>query len=201
VGQGQAERAEAILAQLAPEGVPDTMRAALACTRALNLHWGLGRPAEAEAVLTATAATITDRACRDELACLRAKFLQYAGWGADAVNLASDVRGRPDATDVAVSDSLVVLCQSLTGLGKHEQAIAAGERSAAFEGRRQGASWSMAEHEVVSGRCAGYLWGDGWPTPRHWQCPVTSGRSRSAGRWAPQCGPCGGENPVGRGEG
>jgi DNA-binding CsgD family transcriptional regulator len=157
VGQGQAEQAEAILARLALGDVPDAARAALALTRALNLHWGLSRPAEAEAVLTATEAEIADPACRDELACLRAKFLQHAGWCADAVKLASQVFYRPEATGEAVSDSLVVLTQSLTALGKYDQAIAAGQREVESEGRHDG-SWSMTKFEVITGSCVAYLW-------------------------------------------
>ncbi len=159
VGQGRAEQAEVILGGLVPDGVSDAARAALARIRALNLHWGLGRPVDAEAVLTAAEAAITDRACRDELVCLRAKFRQYAGGCADAVELASEVLARPDATEAAVSDSRVVLCQSLTGVGKYEQAIAAGERGAEFERRRHGGAWSMAEYEVISGWCVACLWG------------------------------------------
>jgi DNA-binding CsgD family transcriptional regulator len=164
VGQGQAEQAEMIVAGLALDGASPAERAALTRTRTLNLHWGLGRPAEAEAVLSATEGAIADSACRDELACLRAKFLQYAGWCADAVDLASEVLARPDATEAAVSDSLVVLCQSLTGLGKYDQSITTGKRGAEFERRRHDrrrhdGSWSMAEDEVVSGWCMGCLWG------------------------------------------
>jgi DNA-binding CsgD family transcriptional regulator len=161
VGQGRAEQAEVILAGLALDDVPDAAQAALARTRALNLHWGLGRPEEAEAVLTATEAAIADPARRDELVCLRAKFLQYAGCCADAVDLASEVLARPNPTEVAVSDSLGVLCQSLTGVGKYEQSIAVSERGVAFERRRHSGSWSMAEHEVLYARFAAYLWG-GW---------------------------------------
>jgi DNA-binding CsgD family transcriptional regulator len=159
VGQGQAEQAEMILAGLTPDGLSDVARVVLARTRALNLHWGLGRPAEAEAVLTATEAAIADPACRGELACLRAKFLQFAGWCADAVDLTSKIVARPDATDAALSDSLVVLSQSLSALGKHNQSVAAGKRGVEFERRRHGGSWSMAAYEAAAGWYVGCLGG------------------------------------------
>ncbi|MGH3769117.1 MAG: AAA family ATPase [Pseudonocardiaceae bacterium] len=157
VGQGHAEQAEVILAGWTLDDVSDAERAAVARTRALNLHLGLGRPEDAEAVLTATDAAIADPACRGELACLRAKFLMYTGRCADAVNIANEVLARPDATVAAVSDSLTVLCQSLTGPGKHEASIAAGERGVALERKRHPGSWSMAEHEIVTGQCMAYL--------------------------------------------
>jgi DNA-binding CsgD family transcriptional regulator len=181
VGQGQAEQAEVILAGLAPDSLSDAARAVLARTRALNLHWGLGRPAEAEAVLTATEAAIADPACRDELACLRAKFLQYTGWCADAADLASKILARPEATEAAVSGSVVVLCQSLTALGKYEQSVAGGEWGTAFKQRQHGRSWSMSEGEVVSGWCAGYLWGGRLADAK---ALATSGYQRSVAiRW------------------
>lgn len=158
VGQGRAEEAEAILAGLDRAGVSDAVRAAITRTRALNLHWGLSRPAEAEAVLTAAETTMIDPVYIDELTSLRAKFLQYAGSCTDAVNLARKVLARYSTSNMTVSDSLAVLCQSLTGIGKYEQAIAVSERGAELGWSREGGSWSMTEHEILSGRVAAFLW-------------------------------------------
>ncbi len=158
VAQGQAEQAEAIFVGLPLVGVTDQVRAAVARTRVVNLHWGLGRPVDAEAVLSETEAEIADPACRDELACLRAKFLQHAGQCADAIELANKILARPKATEAAVSTSLAVRAQALTALGQYDQSVDAAQRGVEFERKRNNGLWSLAEDEVVSGSCIGYLW-------------------------------------------
>ncbi len=158
VAEGQAEQAEAIFVGLPLDGVTDQVRAAVARTRVLNLHWGLGRPVDAEAVLSETEAEIADPACRDELACLRAKFLQHAGQCADAIELANKILARPKATEAAVSTSLAVRAQALTALGQYDQSVDAAQRGVEFERKRNNGLWSLAEDEVVSGSFIGYLW-------------------------------------------
>jgi hypothetical protein len=74
VGQGQAELAEELLVGQLTQARNDEERAQVAGVRALNLFWGLDRPAPAEAVLDQAAAHIAEPAQRAGLVVLRGRF-------------------------------------------------------------------------------------------------------------------------------
>lgn len=157
-GQGHVEQAESILAGMTLDAMSIASRVWLARIRASNLHWGLDAPDAAEAVLLAAEAEITDPAYRDELICLRAKFLQYAGWCAEASELAATILGRPHPTDTAISESLTVRSATLGAVGKYGQARTVAQQGINWERRRRGDAISLATDEMHMSLTCGYLW-------------------------------------------
>ncbi len=157
VGQGRAEEAEAILVKAAAAAQSDTQRAAVASTRALNLHWGLARPVEAENVLVSAEAAIADPSRRGELAVLRAKILLYAATRGAEEALA-DVLSRAGIGDRILASAQAVNCQVLNAKGRYSEAIAVAERSLNRGLAERDPAWSLAEDELARAQCGAYLW-------------------------------------------
>ncbi|WP_214109845.1 AAA family ATPase [Acrocarpospora catenulata] len=144
--QGRGREAVAVLpAAPGPGGEPEAMRAV---TRALVLHWGLGRTGEAEQALDlAPAAAESDRHLTEAT---RSWIMLFGGRTRAALRSAEDVLARPDAEEQAVIWAAMsgAMAAGLLGLPDRAAAVAERGRRVADAGRFP---WGQAQVEY--GHC------------------------------------------------
>ncbi|MGC1731594.1 MAG: AAA family ATPase [Pseudonocardiaceae bacterium] len=128
VGQGQAGLAEELLVGQLAQARNDAERAEVAGVRALNLFWGLDRPAPAEAVLDEAAAHITEPAQRAGLLALRGRFLLHAGRCPQALAVLDSVPDDPHVPKPVALEAMVTTTMALVACGRYDDAIATATR-------------------------------------------------------------------------
>jgi ATP/maltotriose-dependent transcriptional regulator MalT len=123
--QGRFAEADEQLRPLAAIAVGDEEHAQWTVSHAANLMWGLGREAEAEAVLSAAAESVHDPAMIDEITSLRSRLVFAAGRVEETIAAASNVLAKRDsATDWAVLSAAAALAPALALNGHCEKALA-----------------------------------------------------------------------------
>ncbi|WP_460371123.1 hypothetical protein, partial [Actinocorallia lasiicapitis] len=126
-----------------PRRPEDQARAALACARAANLAYGLGRPEEADRVLSIALETVTLPAARQRLMVEKAFAALHRASSREALDLADDaaaVTPAPALTAARIS-SVEAVAAALTG-----------QAGAGLEKVRQGlgliGSWALQDPQV-----------------------------------------------------
>lgn len=144
--QGRFGEAETTLAELADAAETDPDRLQIARARVVNLHFGLRQSAEAEAVLDATAASVSEPAAHDELATLRAWQFYFSGRPLEAINAVAQILTRPLIDERLGVHAALAAAPALGMAGRAGAAIALVER---WQGAARGLS---AELPLAAGQ-------------------------------------------------
>lgn len=118
---GQGVEAGSELAPLSAAARTDAQRAQAGIRWAAVLNWPLACPAEAQAVLDATASTISDDAAVLELTAQRAVHDAFAGRSAQAAEVAAGVLAHPRCSPAARQPAEWGLATACGGLGRLEE--------------------------------------------------------------------------------
>jgi DNA-binding CsgD family transcriptional regulator len=123
--QGRFDEADGHLRSLAGDARTDSDRARGAMSHAANLMWGLGREAEAEAVLAAAQRSVTDPDLRDEITSLRSRLVFAAGRFDETIATSRDVLGTAeDSSALAVLSAAAGLAPALALAGRTAESLA-----------------------------------------------------------------------------
>lgn len=153
--RGDGDRAEELLHGLDLSALPDREHADLAGWRAWNLAFGLGRPAEAEAVLDATGRVVLEG--HELLDVERAVIHGYAGRVGAALALTSSIVERPETDPRAALRAWTLTCQMSGVRGRFAEARHAVARASALHRELYGDDWSMAGVEILGGSAEAHL--------------------------------------------
>jgi len=129
--RGAHAKAEEVLRAAEAAPAPEDERARLALARSSNLFRGLGRAADADAVLVAAEHAVHDHDLHDELVAQRATHALFAGRLAEVFALTEPMLERPDDRPFVMGALSAAVALALAG--RTEQAIAVADR--AFEAR------------------------------------------------------------------
>ena len=124
---GQLDEADTAFAAAASLATNDAERAMVAFARSDNLFWGLGRTADAFAVLADTSDAVTEPLWRDALTCIRAGVEINSGGLQQSLESVGDLLEH-DEPFVAVSAAIVAEGAYLL-LGREREAIALARRA------------------------------------------------------------------------
>ncbi|MCA1835248.1 MAG: helix-turn-helix transcriptional regulator, partial [Actinobacteria bacterium] len=152
--------AEAELAKLRELASTDTEQIQVTIARAGNLFWNLCQPADAEAVLNAAEAALTDRRAGNVLTAMRAAFHGFLGRPHQAVRSATDALASetlPNQATVLATWGLII---GLGVLGRADELDPVACRgyaaaSGSFELRLM--DYGMADMHMIMLRLAGYV--------------------------------------------
>ncbi|MGH3771349.1 MAG: AAA family ATPase [Pseudonocardiaceae bacterium] len=158
VGQGQAEPAEELLVGQLAWARTDAERAEVAGIRALNLYWGLDRPAAAEAVLDEAAAHIAEPAQRAGLVALRGRFLLHAGHCPQALAVIDAVLDDPDVPKPAVLEAVVTATAALVAAGRYDDAITTAARGLRLGRQLTDGGVPLGLEELAATQAGAHLW-------------------------------------------
>ncbi len=158
VGQGQAGPAEELLAGQLTQARTDADRAEVAGIRALNLYWGLDRPAAAEAVLDHASALIEEPAHRASLTVVRARFLLHAGHCPQALAFVDTVRNDPHAPKPAVLEAVVTATMALVAAGRYHEAIATAAQGLQLGQQLIAGGWLLRLDELAATQASAHVW-------------------------------------------
>jgi DNA-binding CsgD family transcriptional regulator len=151
---GQFDHAESLLDSVLARELPDLVRAEFAGLRAWNLSHGLGRQAEAEAVLSDATAMLTEG--HDVIVCQRAHLSVAGGQTGDGCAAATEVIDGPCVPrDDVMLRALISRCQSLSVRGRYADSRVDGERAESLYARIHGAGWTQSREELVSAQWVG----------------------------------------------
>jgi tetratricopeptide (TPR) repeat protein len=139
IGQGQFGRAEEMLAGLQGLAGTDAQRSQAAVTRAENLFWHLGRPAEAQEAISQAEGIVGEQTWRDELLTTRARFLVFEGQVQEALVTALRVLDRPGASDGAQLRAAIDATWALIMAGRTDNACALIDRMESLTAARTSA--------------------------------------------------------------
>lgn len=156
---GQFAQAETLLAAVLARDLPDLVRADFAALRAWNLSQGLGRPGDADAVLEAAAAQVTEG--RDVVLGQAAHLSAARGKPLEGCVSATAVIDDPAARPDGLLRALISRAQCLSMIGRFEDCHADVERAHILYDQIHGQGWSNAWEELVSAEWFGrYYAGD-----------------------------------------
>ncbi|MGH3854369.1 MAG: AAA family ATPase [Pseudonocardiaceae bacterium] len=158
VGQGRAGPAEELLAGQLATARTDAERAEVAGVRALNLYWGLDRPAAAEAVLDEAAAHIAEPAQRAGLVALHSRFLLHAGRCPQALAVVDAVLNDPDVPKPAVLEAMVTATAALVAAGRYDDAITTAARGLRLGRQLAGEGVLMGLEELAATQAGAHIW-------------------------------------------
>ena len=153
-GSGRVEEAEAVLERLASHATTDAERTQLAINRASAFYWVMDLPAKADAVLQRARAAVSEPSYQEELSVIQSSFVLYGGRCADALAQVASTLERPDASDRAVLQALLVAVPALFLDGHSDQAVAAAHRGVDLARRlddEAAAPWSMMQLSAYLG--------------------------------------------------
>jgi DNA-binding CsgD family transcriptional regulator len=123
--QGRFDEADGQLRMLADQARTDAERAHGAMSHAANLMWGLGREAEAEAVLAAAQRSVADPDLCDEITSLRSRLVFAAGRLDDTIATSRAVLGRAQASsEAALLSAAAGLAPALALAGRTAESLA-----------------------------------------------------------------------------
>ena len=210
--QGQAEEAERVAAAAAPFAVSAEDRSRLAVVRALNLFFGLGQVAKAEAMLNKAAADAADDETCRRISAVHSVLAFFAGrplqaaesgaeilategvspeaavWAASATAVGLAARGRISEALSAVAEGRAALarCTVEPELAVCRQLLAHGELSALLLGGRVQEALTRAG-ELHEWSMAVPQWaGDALAAAHVGWAALAAGRPRTALRWLSQ---------------
>ncbi|MGH3829183.1 MAG: AAA family ATPase [Pseudonocardiaceae bacterium] len=158
VGEGQAGPAEELLVGQLERARTDAERAEVAGVRALNLYWGLDRPAAAEAVLDEAAAHIAEPAQRAGLVALRGRFLLHAGRCPQALAVVDAVLDDPDVPKPAVLEAVVTATAALVAAGRYDDAITTAARGLRLGRQLADGDVPLGLEELAATQAGAHVW-------------------------------------------
>lgn len=157
VGMGKAELAEELLVGQLTQACTDAELAEAAGIRALNLFWGLDRPAPAEAVLDQAAAHIVEPAQRAGLVVLRGRFLLHAGRCPQALAVLDAVPDDPQVPQAVALEGMVTATMALVACGRYDDAIATATRGLQLGRQSLGGAWLLPLDELAAAQATAHL--------------------------------------------
>lgn len=160
--QEQGVEAEAVLDALAEIATTDTQRIQVAIPRMGNLFWTLYRPDEAQAVLDAAEATITDRSARCVLTAMGAAIHGFLGRPHQAVQTAAEALACEELPDQAVVLAAWGMVLGLGLVGRADEVGPVASRGYTAASRSFDASmlgYGLADLHIVVLQLAGYVHG------------------------------------------
>jgi DNA-binding NarL/FixJ family response regulator len=121
--QGRMEEADAVLASLSPWNTDDAGRKGLAVNRMRTLFYGLGRAAEAEAVVASIESAMHDESQRLVLRGWRCMMLSHTGRFREAAELARELADSSDPQTRIVGLPTIATARIVTGRAAEAVAI------------------------------------------------------------------------------
>ncbi|MGH3778812.1 MAG: LuxR C-terminal-related transcriptional regulator [Pseudonocardiaceae bacterium] len=146
VWSGRGAEAESELAALGLLARTDAQRAQVAIPRVAALAWGLGLPAEAEAMLDAVASVVADDAAGLELAGMRSVLDAFLGRSVQAAEAAAGVLAHPCCSPPAAQLATWGLAAAGGGLGRLD---GLGDRVRQIDARADSSETGLHQAAVV----------------------------------------------------
>jgi DNA-binding CsgD family transcriptional regulator/tetratricopeptide (TPR) repeat protein len=153
--QGRPAQAERLFRELEALAPSADDRTRLALLRADNLLGGLGRSAEARALLDRAADTTTSRRWHDEIDALRVNAAMIEGCAEEAAEASARVLAGSDTRPWVALRALAGLAAAAAYRGRTEDAVAAAERGRALMGGAY-ADVSLALDRLLTVLCLAY---------------------------------------------